>query len=152
MQVRNVKVVTVNPIQAFAQPRKSATPSKLKLRLGTQAASQVATPSSGSVRHPLLLSCKKKPKYEDVGNMLIDHEGKLRAKKIDHDRVREITMASESAFSIGGRVLNKYRSCLLSSNVQALICTRNWLSGYESDDKGDDGDVPVRVPTEFSEA
>nr|GMC63036.1 zinc finger BED domain-containing protein RICESLEEPER 2-like [Ipomoea batatas] len=34
-----------------------------------------------------LSSCKQKPKYEDVGNMLIDHEGKLRAKKIDHNRM-----------------------------------------------------------------
>nr|GLL49438.1 zinc finger BED domain-containing protein DAYSLEEPER-like [Ipomoea trifida] len=226
-----------------------------------------------------LSTCKQKPKYEDVGNMLIDYEGKLRAKKIDHNRLLEFcykkldestyqekldivknklymlfeaykatsltattsstastsrcenvvameasddfddefldycvqdnmqngksaldvyldepqmdmksyasldilnfwkdnkhrfgelslmacdvlsipitTVASESAFSIGGRVLNKYRNSLLPSNVQALICTRNWLSGFELDDKGDDGDVedlPVRVPTESSEA
>nr|GMC60082.1 E3 ubiquitin-protein ligase SPL1-like [Ipomoea batatas] len=62
---------------------------------------------------------------------------------------------SSSPASAGGRVLNKYRNCLLPSNVQALICTRNWLSGFELDDKDDDGDledVPVRVPTEFSEA
>jgi hypothetical protein len=37
------------------------------------------------------------------------------------------TVASESAFSTGGRILDDFRSSLTPFMIEALICTQDWL-------------------------
>ncbi|KAK3225169.1 hypothetical protein Dsin_005031 [Dipteronia sinensis] len=39
------------------------------------------------------------------------------------------TVASEVAFSVGGRVLDRYRSLLKPDVVEAIVCTRDWMQG-----------------------
>ncbi|EXB38352.1 Putative AC transposase [Morus notabilis] len=41
--------------------------------------------------------------------------------------VQVSTVASESAFSTGGRILDPFRSSLNPKMVEALVCTQNWL-------------------------
>ncbi|KAM3216231.1 zinc finger BED domain-containing protein DAYSLEEPER [Capsicum annuum] len=53
-------------------------------------------------------------------------------------------VASESAFSIGGRVVTKYRSCIHHENVQTLVTTRNWLHGFTQSNT--DEDVLLKEP------
>ena len=37
------------------------------------------------------------------------------------------TVASESTFSTGGRVIDKYRSSLNTETAEALICAQDWI-------------------------
>nr|XP_034592020.1 zinc finger BED domain-containing protein DAYSLEEPER-like [Setaria viridis] len=55
------------------------------------------------------------------------------------------TVASESTFSTAGMVIDKYRNSLSSETVEALICTKDWLKAYLSDDDDDDGIVTDQV-------
>ena len=41
------------------------------------------------------------------------------------------TVASESTFSTGGRVIDQYRSSLKPDIVEALVCTKDWLYGQQ---------------------
>jgi len=42
------------------------------------------------------------------------------------------TVASESAFSTGERIVSDYRSRLKSETIEALICLQDWLRSEDS--------------------
>jgi len=41
------------------------------------------------------------------------------------------TVASESCFSMGGRIITKWRSSLKPENAEALVTTRSWIFGFD---------------------
>ena len=41
--------------------------------------------------------------------------------------VQVSSVASESAFSTSGRILDPFRSCLTPYMIEALVCTQQWL-------------------------
>jgi hypothetical protein len=49
------------------------------------------------------------------------------------------TVASESTFNTAGIIIDKCRNSLSSETVEALICAKDWLKEYLSDEEDDDG-------------
>jgi hypothetical protein len=47
------------------------------------------------------------------------------------------TVSSESAFSAAGRILGTNRTPLAPETLEALICTKDWLIGFNDDDEGE---------------
>ena len=45
-----------------------------------------------------------------------------------------LIVASEFAFSVGGKVLDQYRSSLKPDIVETIICSKDWLFGELTDD------------------
>ena len=51
------------------------------------------------------------------------------------------TVSSESAFSLGGRILGERRSSLAPEMLQALVCSKDWL--LMTKDLADEGRKPL---------
>ncbi|GKB33851.1 zinc finger BED domain-containing protein DAYSLEEPER-like protein [Tanacetum coccineum] len=76
--------------------------------------------------HPMNIDEESDDSVEELGNPT-QSEGVATKLAMDILCVPISTVASESAFSLGGRILDQYRSSMKPSNVEALICTRDWL-------------------------
>jgi hypothetical protein len=46
------------------------------------------------------------------------------------------TVSSESAFSVAGRVLGKNRTSLSPETLEALVCAKDWLIGFNDEEEG----------------
>ncbi|ONM63137.1 Pleiotropic drug resistance ABC transporter family protein [Zea mays] len=47
------------------------------------------------------------------------------------------TVSSESAFSAAGRVLGKNRTSLSPETLEALVCAKDWLIGFNDEKEGE---------------
>ncbi|CAO2836244.1 unnamed protein product [Amaranthus hypochondriacus] len=48
------------------------------------------------------------------------------------------SVASETSFSLGGRVLSKLRASLLPKNMEISVTTSNWMYGFEPEEKNEE--------------
>ncbi|XP_050365546.1 zinc finger BED domain-containing protein RICESLEEPER 4-like [Argentina anserina] len=65
--------------------------------------------------------------------------------------IQTSTVASESCFSIGGRVIDCFRSSLTPKTVEGLICMQNWMLGDDIAKVEVEADIPTMINTEFYE-
>ncbi|GJX35783.1 monodehydroascorbate reductase [Tanacetum coccineum] len=70
-------------------------------------------------------------KREGIKNTEVDIY--LRDGTEKRDEKFDVLVASESAFSTGGRVIDKFRSCLTPKTAEALLCTQDWLRSTPAD-------------------
>ncbi|XP_071702143.1 uncharacterized protein [Rutidosis leptorrhynchoides] len=66
------------------------------------------------------------------------------------------SVASESAFSVGGRVLDPYRTRLSPQIVEALICTKDWVNKstkpiFEDEVIDNDDDIAIEMEEPIKE-
>ncbi|CAN1760415.1 Zinc finger BED domain-containing protein RICESLEEPER 2 [Linum perenne] len=59
------------------------------------------------------------------------------------------SVASEAAFSAGGRVIDSHRASLGEQTVQALLCTQDWLRNHYGPRKGTKVNLMVCVKVSF---
>ncbi|CAL1380414.1 unnamed protein product [Linum trigynum] len=50
------------------------------------------------------------------------------------------SVASELSFSLGGRILSKWRTSILSDTLEAVVTTRNWMHRYKMDEDDEDAE------------
>lgn len=58
------------------------------------------------------------------------------------------TVASESTFSAGSRVIEPHRSCLKPETVEVLLCGADWvreLYGLKKSKKNEDKDIVIHL-------
>ena len=47
------------------------------------------------------------------------------------------TVSSESAFRAAGRILGEHRTSLSPETLEALICSKDWLIGFDYEEEGE---------------
>ncbi|GAU36805.1 hypothetical protein TSUD_219080 [Trifolium subterraneum] len=93
-------------------------------------------------------------KYLDAPN--IDEEGEFDVLLWDMFATPVSTVASESAFSTGGRILDCFWSCLSPEMAESLICTQNWLlpcnNQFKDQHSQEDLDASEKIVKELCES